>query len=376
MAPRKKKKTLHQTLDTDADGMFRRMTFYLVPHAVQPRRLQIWKRKLLQMGATLENNLSNRTTHILALDSDSLLQEFDHETLKLFDGKVIKFDWLERSLEMGEIMSDNTFILGFGLERENESERSLDVTDSQKTKEGDRNDSKSARLLDSHQNTTIFKQKNDQMNVASTTRQEVAIIPAEQGQYDSISFAGLGKPVSDAHDSSDEISLLYNPPNLNQTITEVFGKLIDIYRALGDDRRKFSYHKAIHVIEKLPFKIESVNQVKELPAIGKSLQDHIHEILTTGKLSKLEHFETDVKMRTITLFGEVWGIGPTTALKLYEKGHRTLGDLEKDDSLSIPQRLGLRYFEDIKKMIPRGEVKVMEDLLQKACEIILPGVCR
>lgn len=61
-------------------------------------------------------------------------------------------------------------------------------------------------------------------------------------------------------------------------------------------------------------------------------------------------------MRTITLFGEVWGIGPTTALKLYEKGHRTLGDLEKDDSLSIPQRLGLRYFEDIKKMIPRGEV--------------------
>lgn len=123
--------------------------------------------------------------------------------------KVIKFDWLERSLEMGEIMSDNTFILGFGLERENESERSLDVTDSQKTKEGDHNNSRSARLLDSHQNTTIFNQKNDQMNVASTTRQKAAIIPAEQGQSDSISFAGLGKPVSDAHDSSDEVCFSY-----------------------------------------------------------------------------------------------------------------------------------------------------------------------
>lgn len=63
-----------------------------------------------------------------------------------------------------------------------------------------------------------------------------------------------------------------------------------------------------------------------------------------------------MKVRTITLFGEVWGIGPATALKLYEKGHRTLSDLEKEDSLSTPQRLGLKYFKDIKKMIPRDEV--------------------
>lgn len=45
--------------------------------------------------------------------------------------------------------------------------------------------------------------------------------------------------------------------------------------ALGDDRRSFSYYKAIPVIEKLPFKIESVDQVKDLPTIGKSLQDHV-----------------------------------------------------------------------------------------------------
>lgn len=45
--------------------------------------------------------------------------------------------------------------------------------------------------------------------------------------------------------------------------------------ALGDDRRSFSYYKAITVIEKLPFKIESAEQVKDLPGIGKSLQDHV-----------------------------------------------------------------------------------------------------
>lgn len=48
-------------------------------------------------------------------------------------------------------------------------------------------------------------------------------------------------------------------------------------KALGDDRRSFSYHKAIPVIEKLPFKIERADQVKDLPSIGKSLQDHVSE---------------------------------------------------------------------------------------------------
>lgn len=169
-------------------------------------------------------------------------------------------------------------------------------------------------------------------------------------------------------------SLIYSPPNLNRNVTEIFGKLINIYRALGDDRRSFSYYKAIPVIEKLPFKIESGDQVKNLPSIGKALQEHIQEIVTTGKLSKLEHFETDEKVRTISLFGEVWGIGPTTALKFYEKGYRTLDDLKREESLTHAQRLGLKYFDDIKQRIPRDEVQEMDQLLQKAGEDVLPGV--
>lgn len=61
-------------------------------------------------------------------------------------------------------------------------------------------------------------------------------------------------------------------------------------------------------------------------------------------------------MQTISLFGEVWGIGPATALKLYDKGHRTLDDLTNDDSLTNAQKLGLKYFDDIRQRIPRHEV--------------------
>ncbi|PRQ44932.1 putative DNA-directed DNA polymerase [Rosa chinensis] len=60
----------------------------------------------------------------------------------------------------------------------------------------------------------------------------------------------------------------------------------------------------------------------------------IQEIVTTGKLFKLDHFETVEKVKTISLFEEIWGVGPTTALKLFEKGHRTLDDLKNEDSLT------------------------------------------
>lgn len=63
-----------------------------------------------------------------------------------------------------------------------------------------------------------------------------------------------------------------------------------------------------------------------------------------------------MKVRTLNLFGEVWGVGPATALKLYEKGHRTLSDLKNEDSLTHSQRVGLEYFDDIKRRIPRDEV--------------------
>jgi len=65
------------------------------------------------------------------------------------------------------------------------------------------------------------------------------------------------------------------------------------------------------------------------------------------------------QVRTISLFGEVWGIGPATALKLYEKGHRTLDDLKNEESLTNSQKIGLKYFQDIKTRIPRHEVSLL-----------------
>ncbi|XP_031399752.1 DNA polymerase lambda isoform X1 [Punica granatum] len=372
MAPKRKKPD--PAPSSEPDGMFSGMSVFLVENGVQPRRLQIWKQRLTQMGATIEESLSKGVTHVLAISSEALLQQLSKERLTRFKGKVLLYQWLEESLRSGEKVSEDLYELRGELEKEGTPEKSMSKLENGSSASD--NEKPHATLIRSSSEDLAQMELKEvsEDNGLSTG------VSSPAGSYDSShSLSLVSSPrTSDAADKDvdiDQPSSIYKPPDLNRNITEIFGKLINIYRALGDDRRSFSYYKAIPVIEKLPFKIESAEQVKHLPSIGKSLREHIQEIVTTGKLSKLEHFETDEKVRTISLFGEVWGIGPTTAHKLYEQGYRTLDDLKKnEESLTQAQKLGLKYFEDIKQRIPRHEVEEMEKLLQKTGEEILPGV--
>ncbi|KAI3467476.1 hypothetical protein Pfo_024139 [Paulownia fortunei] len=376
MAPKAKNKSP----PSDPNGMFSGMAVFLIETAVQARRLQIWKQKLVQMGAKIEDSFSKRVTHIFAADLNSLIQKMEGESLKRFKGKVLNYQWLEDSLRIGEKTSEDSYILSVDTGGNSRSK----VTEDNLLKQTNANH---LSIEDPYPAKRIKTCPEESKTVGSEERDKISVdAPDYSSKSDTASGSShtsrslspeVTSPILDGQNravSSSDTSLLYNPPDLNRNITEIFRKLIDIYRALGDDRRSFSYYKAIPVIEKLPFRIESADQVKHLPGIGKSLQDHIQEIVNTGKLSKLEHFEKDEKVRTISLFGEVWGIGPATAMKLYEKGHRSLDDLKNEESLTNSQRLGLKYFDDIKTRIPRHEVQEMESLIQKVGEENFPGV--
>ncbi|XP_050276826.1 DNA polymerase lambda isoform X1 [Quercus robur] len=374
MAP---KTTKNKIIPQDPDGIFAGMVVFLVQHGVQPRRLQIWKQKLVQMGAAIEERLSKRVTHVFAMNSEALLKQVATERLERFKGRALLYQWLEDSLRLGEKVSEDLYNIKVDREGDNIPAKSLVPKEANKNTTSDEEPSHSKKIRSSPE---------DSKNVNAESKEDAK----SSALYDALSTPGSSEdspstlsPVNTSPLTPDpsnkdvdtmQTSLPYSPPDLNRNITEIFGKLVNIYRALGEDRRSFSYYKAIAVIEKLSFKIDSADQVKDLPSIGKSLQDHIQEIVTTGKLSKLEHFEKDEKVRTITLFGEVWGIGPATALKLYEKGHRTLDDLKNENSLTNLQRIGLKYFDDIKQRIPRQEVQEMDLLLQKVGEDILHGV--
>ncbi|GAU45360.1 hypothetical protein TSUD_239090 [Trifolium subterraneum] len=367
MSPKTKKE------QADPHGMFSGMFVFFVAKGVQARRLQIWKQRMVQMGAVIEERFSKCVTHVLAVDSHTLLQELDSHRLLRFKGRVLLYQWLEDSLKSGEKLSEDLYVLKLDPQGEgiNEPDKSLDPKPTDRSISCEPHQLQNKKIKSSSGDTEIVslgsnedRRENGPLSSASTA--------SSPGEVESLNNADRRPQHLDAENEAS--SLPYCPPDQNKNITEIFGKLVNIYRALGEDRRSFSYHKAISVIEKLPFKIESADQIKNLPSIGKSMKDHIQEIITTGKLLKLEHFETDEKVQTISLFGEVWGIGPATALKLYDKGHRTLDDLKNDDSLTNAQKLGLKYFDDIRQRIPRHEVQEMEQILQKVGEDLLPGV--
>ncbi|KAF7107771.1 hypothetical protein CFC21_108352 [Triticum aestivum] len=367
----------------DAEGIFRGVSAFFVPHGVQSRRLEVWKQKLVQMGGRLEKKDADakgaRINHVLAADAKALLRELGADWLHRFPGSVVSFDWLEECLKSGERLPEHKFTINYeeefklkkapgagGTGASNPAKRSKMSSEDPENRKGTSGQDGKEVATGEHRDKT------------STHVHDGSGVEKGPGQFaHSQTSSGDTKDTVgslDIEEASSGEPTTYAPPDLNRNITEIFGKLINIYRAMGDDRRSFSYYKAIPVIEKLPFKIESGDQVKNLPAIGKSLRDHINEIVTTGKLSKLEHFENDEKVRAVSLFGEVWGVGPATALKLYDKGHRTLDDLQKDDSLTYAQRTGLKFFDDIRQRIPRHEVSEMEKLLQEVGKDILPGV--
>ncbi|KAJ4813924.1 DNA polymerase lambda [Rhynchospora pubera] len=368
MAPKKRRSP-----SADPEGIFASMVVFLVPRGVQPRRLEVWTQKLLQMGATIEQScLSDRLTHILAINSAALLQHLHPNHLHSFKGSLLSFQWLQNCLTSGHRLPEHPFLLNFNDTTNTSPPTHPKATDAHHNPSPSPREVKQPKTSPKHFNRDRHCHSDSDTDSEREVCHEGLNFETKPGHL--LSTPPNSKVVEDAQVPASEHSSPYSPPDLNRNITQIFGKLINIYRALGDDRRSFSYYKAIPVIEKLPFKIESVDQVKHLPTIGKSLQDHIDEIVNTGKLSKLEHFENDEKVRTVSLFGEVWGIGPATALKLYEKGHRTLDDLKNDDSLTHAQRIGLQYFDDILKRIPRDEVSHMEKLLQDVGGSILPEV--
>ncbi|KAL0206806.1 hypothetical protein P9112_012517 [Eukaryota sp. TZLM1-RC] len=154
--------------------------------------------------------------------------------------------------------------------------------------------------------------------------------------------------------------------NLNEHITAPLLRMSEIASLrkdviTGGQYRSMANKKAASQIAKLPFKVTNITQLEGIPGIGEKTLDKVNEILTTGVLLRAEQLdgETKIKQQLQT----VSGIGPSIAEELIKKGVTGIEDLFKDEVyklLNHHQKIGLKYFEDFLKRIPRSE---LEDIL-------------
>lgn len=126
------------------------------------------------------------------------------------------------------------------------------------------------------------------------------------------------------------------------------------------------YRKAAGVLAKHPTHISSGAEAKKLDGIGDKIGKKIDEFIKTGKLVKIEKIRADDTTVAINALTKVTGIGPAAAHKLVQEGIMSVEDLRKHpDKLNHHQQIGLKYYEDFEKRIPRHEVEQLRDVAFK-----------
>lgn len=130
---------------------------------------------------------------------------------------------------------------------------------------------------------------------------------------------------------------------------ELFAKIAD---ARGEQYRAFSYRRAIAAPE----------------AIGARLRQKTAEYCATGRIAQLDELLAAPETRAYLEFDRVLGFGPTTIRALISQGILSREDLiravQLQKVLLTPiQDLGLRYFDDLQRKIPRDDVARVSEII-------------
>jgi DNA polymerase (family 10) len=120
----------------------------------------------------------------------------------------------------------------------------------------------------------------------------------------------------------------------NRTIADIFTEIADILDIQGENPfRVRSYRNAARTIGDMSQSLESLvkagKNLEELPGIGTSISEKIHEILTTGKCHFLEELRDKVPAGLTELL-KLEGLGPKKVKVLYDElGVDSVDRLEK-----------------------------------------------
>ncbi|KAL1756325.1 hypothetical protein FB107DRAFT_211622 [Schizophyllum commune] len=176
-------------------------------------------------------------------------------------------------------------------------------------------------------------------------------------------------------------------------------------RELEDDRiSALSYDHAIgaHPVA-YPYEIteDRLNDVSKLPHIGKKMISKLEEYVERGDIEEAVTISASQRYQSLQAFKDLYGVGATTARKLYAAGCRTLEDVEryygvnsgggdggegegeggngkpttttKPKIPSITPRVALELREDLAQRIPRSEVEAIRAAVVEVLDEVRPG---
>ena len=167
--------------------------------------------------------------------------------------------------------------------------------------------------------------------------------------------------------------------NHNPHISSILERLEEMNAGVGDKWRAYSYRKAVGIVKGWPTRIDTdadLDAVGRVRGIGAKMKEKLREIVRTGRLDKVQHMEADERVQVMERFSKIHGVAGATASKWYAMGLRTLNDVVQSPlvELNASQVLGVRYYEDKLRRIPRREVAAVEGWVRDVGERLLAGV--
>ena len=149
--------------------------------------------------------------------------------------------------------------------------------------------------------------------------------------------------------------------NFKDTIVKELETLL-----LADEYRKKpfqmkAYQAAIDAISALPGPVTKAEDVEGIKGVGEKIRLKVKEILETGSLKAATEARTSMPLEAYKELRDIHGIGPVKAKQLIDSGITNVVQLRKASAadpklLTAAQKLGIKYYEDSLKRIPRNEM--------------------
>ena len=175
---------------------------------------------------------------------------------------------------------------------------------------------------------------------------------------------------------------------MNSQIIDIFRNLIQYNKELIVDFKEkgemdkvkpiqfgnASMRKGLAIIENYDQEITNGEQLADLKGIGKGIIKRINEILETGKLSEIKTIKQNNSYEIISDLERITGVGPSKAQKLYKEKITLEIVLERyaendiefiKNNFTHHQVIGIKYFHDFEKKIPRKEIQSLEKKINK-----------
>lgn len=149
--------------------------------------------------------------------------------------------------------------------------------------------------------------------------------------------------------------------DLNDQLTTLY------HLALLDNPKTAQYKKRSYdVISRTWDKIQDSEDPMETPEwdrLSKSQKEKLREFIEIGEISAVTLSKSNPRLSTLREFLGVYGIGPAKAIALIDAGYKTIKDLNTA-KLTKSQALGVRYYSDLKKRIPRKQIEGLHQWLK------------